>query len=315
MAASTEASSLPSAPANPAGTPGGMTAENVPKPFEGAEAIYPLDDARYAEDLKFFQKSTGIEDPLALKKHIFKIRDEAYKTFPYPCIWGFDFLKRKTLAHPFYPQVKASKQSDKQQKVFMELGSFVGVDLRQVVQDGWSPNNVLGVDIRREWTDLGHQLFNDGDRGLPFFLGDIFQSEVLDGAPAEAARPVLDLRNLKDLNPLKERVMYICGHQVFHLFPEPVQRDLLERCWRLLSPEPGAAIFGTQVGTPEGQTMKGSQAYMHSPKTMEKLVKEVLGENVKLTMEVEKYDAEHNYHKFPLGLEGMFWLHWSVERI
>jgi hypothetical protein len=88
MAASTEASSLPGAPANLTGNPGGFTAENVPKPFEGAEATYPLDDARYAEDLKFFQKSTGIEDPLALKKHIFKIRDEAYKTFPYPCIWG-----------------------------------------------------------------------------------------------------------------------------------------------------------------------------------------------------------------------------------
>ncbi|KAI9608768.1 hypothetical protein H4Q26_004955 [Puccinia striiformis f. sp. tritici PST-130] len=135
------------------------TARNFPKPFTGVETIYPLDLIKHAKELDFFEKTTGIEDPLVLKGHMLKIREAAYKIYPYPCIW-------------------------------------VGVNLKEVVKDGWDANNVLGIDFHQDKSEMIHSIANS-------FLSNILLETTLNGAPAEEAQQVLDLRNLKDLNPLK----------------------------------------------------------------------------------------------------------------
>ncbi|KAI7957389.1 hypothetical protein MJO28_004484 [Puccinia striiformis f. sp. tritici] len=172
------------------------TARNFPKPFTGVETIYPLDLIKHAKELDFFEKTTGIEDPLVLKGHMLKIREAAYKIYPYPCIWGYESLKGKTLSHSLYPWVKGKQLSDNNQKIFVDLGTFVGVDLKEVVKDGWDANNVLGIDFHQDKSEMIHSIAN-------FFLSNILLETTLNGAPAEEAQQVLDLRNLKDLNPLK----------------------------------------------------------------------------------------------------------------
>ncbi|EFP83235.2 hypothetical protein PGTUg99_008842 [Puccinia graminis f. sp. tritici] len=303
--------SLPFSPSTPPDNCG-IKMTDVSVPLKGVQAVYPLDDSVQAQDLKFFKKSTGIKDAADLKKHIMEIRETAYKSFPYPCIWGFEFLKGKTTSHPFYPQVKENQLSSKHQKFFIDLGTFVGVDLRQVVNDGWNPNNVLGVDIHPEWRDLGHQLFKDGNEALPFYLGDILQVKTLNDSPSSEARPVLDLRDLQDLNKLKGRVSFISANQLFHLFSKGDQKELAERCGRLLSHEPGAAIFGTQLGLPE-EKLETYKLYLHSPESWERMWKEVLGENILVTVKLEEADTEHSYHSFS-GVESLYWLYWSVAR-
>ncbi|POW21515.1 hypothetical protein PSHT_02336 [Puccinia striiformis] len=319
MAPPAQTDIIPCAPASLPGDVGGgatsrITPENLPKPCAGVEAIYPLDLIEHAEELKFFKKTTGIQDPSVLKGHILKIREAAYKIYPYPCIWGFEFLKRKTFSHPFYPRVKANKLSNRHQNIFVDLGAFVGVDLKQVVEDGWDANNVLGIDVHQEWIDIGHELFKDGQQ-LPSFLGDILLETTLNSAPAEEAQPepVLNLRNLKDLNPLKGRVRFICANQLFHLFLEHDQRKLAERCGRLLSNEPGSAIFGTQVGAPKETLDEVHKVYVHSPKSFERLWKETLGENVEVVVTAEK--GTHSYRGFTHGVDGLCWIHWSVVRL
>ncbi|KAI9608780.1 hypothetical protein H4Q26_004968 [Puccinia striiformis f. sp. tritici PST-130] len=122
--------------------------------------------------------------------------------------------------------MKETKFADPNQKYFIDLGTLL---------------------FSIEWRDLGHQLFKDGgDKALPFYLGDILKPKTLDDVKAsdqQDTQPVLDLRNLKDLNQLKGRVSFIAANQLFHLFTENDQRELAERCGRLLSHEPGAAIL------------------------------------------------------------------------
>ncbi|KAH9459841.1 hypothetical protein Pst134EB_008061 [Puccinia striiformis f. sp. tritici] len=304
----------PCAPSSPPNS--GIEGKDVYLPLAGLQAVYPLDDSLQAHELKFFQTSTGIQDTTDLKKHILEIREKAYQRFPYPCIWGFEFLKGKTLTHPFYQEMKETKFADPNQKYFIDLGTFVGVDLRQVVEDGWNPSHVLGIDVHQEWRDLGHQLFKDGgDKALPFYLGDILKPKTLDDVKAsdqQDTQPVLDLRNLKDLNQLKGRVSFIAANQLFHLFTENDQRELAERCGRLLSHEPGAAIFGTQLGVP--QEKDTYLLHLHSPESWERMWKEVLGEKIKVTVKLEMADAGHPYHSLA-GVEDLYWLYWSVVRI
>jgi hypothetical protein len=78
---------LPCAPSRPRDNCG-IVKEDVALPLKGVQAVYPLDDSIQAKDLEFFKKATGINDASELKNHIMGIREAAYKSFPYPCIWG-----------------------------------------------------------------------------------------------------------------------------------------------------------------------------------------------------------------------------------
>ncbi|POW18564.1 hypothetical protein PSHT_05641, partial [Puccinia striiformis] len=234
---------------------------------------------KHLDSLEFFEKTTGIEDPLVLKGHMLKIREAAYKIYPYPCIWGYESLKGKTLSHSLYPWVKGKQLSDNNQKIFVDLGTFVGVDLKEVVKDGWDANNVLGIDFHQDKSEMIHSIAN-------FFLSNILLETTLNGAPAEEAQQVLDLRNLKDLNPLN----FICVNQLFHLFLEHDQHELAERC----------------VGRSQGGASRG-------PQSCKRLWKETLGQNVEVVVTTEK--GADSYHGFTHGVDGLCWLHWSVVRL
>lgn len=305
-----------SIPIKPSADNFGIARENISLPLDGVKAIYPLDDLSSASQLAFFKLATGIQDSALLKSHLMEIRQEAYKCYPYPCIWGFEFLKGKTRGHPFYSHIKNSirLQGEASQEIYIELGTFMGIDLRQVVRDGWKPENVLGVDVHREWNVLGCRLFRDGDSAPPFFLGDIFQSSILDASTSAGEDClVLNLRALKDLNDLKGRARFICTNQLFHLFSEKDQRTLANRCGLLLSDKPGSAIFGTQLGASE-EGMEPYMLYLHSPESWKKLWKDLYGNKVEVTAELEESHPDHCYRHFN-GVERLSWLHWSVLRV
>ncbi|PLW34201.1 hypothetical protein PCANC_21576 [Puccinia coronata f. sp. avenae] len=217
---------------------------------KGFEVQYPLDDPLMSEQLNFFKAATMIPDPQKLKQHILSIRDECCKAFPFPCILCFYFLQGMIVRHPFYPTVREviEQQSDAQ-KILVDIGAGLGTDLRQIISHGWNRDDVLGVDITKDWDSLGYKLFRDSERPIPNFLGDILSTDVLSPSiPIEALSGVIDLRSLKSLNPLKGRVNFLILNQVFHLFDESQQYTLAERCALLLSDEAGSTIFGMQMG-------------------------------------------------------------------
>ncbi|KAH9447004.1 hypothetical protein Pst134EA_028988 [Puccinia striiformis f. sp. tritici] len=297
----------------------GASMLGMPATAERIGAAYPLDDPVMSEQLEFYKAATGIHDTQKLKAHLFEIRAEGCKTFPFPCVLCFHFLQGMIARHSFFPNViNAIKDNSKTRKIFMDIGAGMGNDLRQVIHHGWNRNDVLGVDVDSEWSALGYKLFRDQKTPVPNFIGNILTPEVLNVSIPTKVAPIssIDLHTLKDLNSLKGRVNFISSNQLFHFFNETEQRRLAERCALLLSNEPGSAIFGMQVGGSQKGVQTSIKTFVHSPMTWEEMWVSVFGPNkVKVVSElVETSQEDHLVQLFP-DCKGIKRLYWSVTRI
>ena len=74
----------------------------------------------------------------------------------------------------------------------MDVGSFVGYELRRLVLDGAPTTNLYGVDIVNHW-DIGYDLFRDRDR----FSVQFIEADILSAHPALLAlNGKIDVMNL-----------------------------------------------------------------------------------------------------------------------
>ncbi|KAA1125360.1 hypothetical protein PGTUg99_013050 [Puccinia graminis f. sp. tritici] len=292
---------------------------DMPASADGIGAAYPLDDPRMSEELKFYQAATGIRDPQELKALLFEIRAEACKTFPFPCVLCFHFLQGMIARHPFFPEVlKAIKEKLTTRRIFVDIGAGMGNDLRLLIHHGWKRDDVLGVDVNSEWSALGYKLFRDRNLPVPNFIGNILQPEVLDvSTPAEfGSAESIDLRSLKDLNPLKGKVKMMSLNQLFHFFDEADQKRLAERCALLLSDEVGSAIFGMQVGGIKKGFQSCIKTFVQSPETWKEMWESVFGPNkVKVVSELVETTPEDHLVQLFSDCTGIQRLYWSVTRI
>ncbi|OAV92109.1 hypothetical protein, variant [Puccinia triticina 1-1 BBBD Race 1] len=242
------------------------------------EDNYMLDKPENASQLSFFQSATGITDSKKLKEHIISIAKEAYDVFPYPCIWALYFCKTRVITHPAYAEVLELSKNEDCQPIFLDVGSFAGIDLRQVVHTGMKPENVMGTDLIDDWAKIGNKLFN-GNGVVPFVKGDIFCNSFLDRLtppdPWAINSSFIHLNGLKSLNPLKQKVRFITCNSVFHLFDEERQTELARRLASLLNNQKsGSTIFGTHVGSDDCYLLEGTGKrgmFMHSPETWRKM--------------------------------------------
>lgn len=98
---------------------------------------------------------------------------------PYPCIGLGIYLVPQLSRLPVYPEL-LKRLSEGQ--LLVDLGCFIGHDLRHLVNDGAPSENIHGIDIVNFW-DLGFEMYNDRGRFKAHFTqGDIMAS---DGAMAE----------------------------------------------------------------------------------------------------------------------------------
>ena len=56
----------------------------------------------------------------------------------------------------------------------MDLGCGLGQDLRVLVRDGTPAENLVGLDLMREYIDLGYELFQDRERLSSTFIAQDF---------------------------------------------------------------------------------------------------------------------------------------------
>ncbi|PLW10214.1 hypothetical protein PCASD_22746 [Puccinia coronata f. sp. avenae] len=236
----------------------GPAMAQMPTSEEKIEAPYPLDDAHMSEQLDFYKAATGIQDPEKLKAQIYEIRTEGCKAFPFPCV---------LFRHPFYQNVRNEiENKTATRKIFIDIGAGMGTDLRQIIYHGWNRNDVLAVEIAPEWKPLGYKLFRDSDRPIPYFIGNVLESKVLDTTTsAQGDVTQVDLHSLEDLNPLKGTARFITLNQLFHFFDEEGQRQLAKRCALLLSNDAGSTIFGMQVGGVQKGVESYHKTFVHSP--------------------------------------------------
>jgi SAM-dependent methyltransferase len=123
--------------------------------------------------------------------------------------------------------------------IFLDLGCGFGQDMRALAADGVPSAQLVGTDLRREFWELGYQLFDD--RGT-------FKSEFI----------VADLLSGDDLGPLKAlegKVDVVYAGSLLHLFDYDGQVKVVEKIVSLLKPTEGAVVLGRQVGnTVAGET-------------------------------------------------------------
>ncbi|KAF8588076.1 hypothetical protein K439DRAFT_1336384 [Ramaria rubella] len=230
------------------------------------------------KELKFFKEQTGLADTDELIRHILRVQEEAYELFPYPCIRRFIFTQLKISEFPAYQDVLILGKT-RNNAIYLDVGCCFGNDIRTVIADGYPRQNVVALDLRRGFWDLGHKLFRSSDTTLPvvFIEGDIFKPAILEPSPPVHTVPstpppsLLHLGN--SLNPLKGHVSVIHASSLFHLCSEEQQSQLARCLGALLSPQPGSIILGSHVGlrtagvTPKENTLMGYDMFCHSPES------------------------------------------------
>ncbi|OBZ78829.1 hypothetical protein A0H81_00366 [Grifola frondosa] len=290
----------------------------------------PLDESFYSLDekeLEFMKSQTGIQDEIALKKHILKAQAGAYVIYPYPCIRRLLFTKL-TLARvtPGYEQLlKIGKE--RHNAIFLDIGCCFGNDIRKAIADGFPIQNIVASDLRRDYWELGHKLFNSTSETfpVPFVAGDAFDPAHLEVVPlfhSPPDTPAPKLSELTSLNPLHGRVSAIHASSFFHLFEESEQLYLAKALAGLLSPEPGSIILGSHGARPEkgfraemlSLNWRGKQMFCHSPESWTELWDGQVFEKGTVKVEAKLYEVDRN--DMPHVANARFWfMMWSVTRL
>ena len=133
----------------------------------------------------------------------------------------------------------------------LDVGCFLGQDLRRVVADGAPSNRLFAVDIVNHW-DLGYEMFRDRDR----FSAQFMETDIL--------HPNAVLQSLEGT------INIISITHVFHQWDWDTQVNAMKELIKLSRPGVGATIFSFQVGSaglrerPATDLNKSAQ-YWHSP--------------------------------------------------
>jgi SAM-dependent methyltransferase len=176
----------------------------------------------------------------------------------YPCT-GLGLFLRPYIKHsPAYQDIiKTLKNGG----FFLDIGCFVGSDIRQLAYDGAPTESMLGIDIV-DFEELGFKLFHDRDR----FEGKFVVADVTrvhgpdDDLPAELAA----------FKESKADVIHVSAllHQWIYEFQLPVVADIV-----LAVSKPGTLFVGHQIGNVKSgrATMGKSTTFMHNQESWKKM--------------------------------------------
>lgn len=193
-------------------------------------------------------------------------RDKAWQVYPYPCIGQFRFLQLNLCQLPSYG---AMVQRLKDGARYLEIGCCLGQDIRKLVADGVPSGQLYGIELEKEFIDLGYDFFKDRDS----LEAHLFQADILDRSSSDG------------LDALSGTMEFVHLGMVLHIFEWDQQREILERCITLLKAQPGVMILGQAVGNveggglstagPAGASSTGKVGFKHNVTTFQKLWKEI----------------------------------------
>ncbi|KAF8824857.1 hypothetical protein HHX47_DHR7000536 [Lentinula edodes] len=211
------------------------------------------------DELTFYKRQTGIADEEKLKERIAEIAQKA-----------LDLLELG---------------STRANALFLDIGCCFGNDLRKAIEDGFPAQNVIASDLRPDFWNFGHELFNTNPTTFPvtFIPGNVLSSSFISTQPPLLSHesppnfiPSVSLQSLlqptpKSLDPLRGHLSAIHTSAFFHLFKKDEQLLIAKKLASLLSPVPGSIIFGSHRGaaTPQERERNstGTLFYRHSPES------------------------------------------------
>ncbi|KAF1835161.1 hypothetical protein BDW02DRAFT_298696 [Decorospora gaudefroyi] len=190
--------------------------------------------------------------------HIKHVRDQAFKTYPYPCLGNWGFVNLWIGEGPAYQEVLSRVQNGEQ---LLDLGCCMGQDIRKLVYDGAPSDKIYGSDLKQNFWDLSYDLFLDKSTLQTRFLqADIFDSD-------------------SQLKQLDGKLDIVNAASFFHLWQWDEQVKAAKRVVQLLKPVPGGLLIGRQGGKPEagslGNVVKEMNPFWHNPESWAQMWEQV----------------------------------------
>ncbi|KAJ3863730.1 hypothetical protein EV359DRAFT_42526 [Lentinula novae-zelandiae] len=239
------------------------------------------------DEYAFYKKQTGIEEEEILKERIAQVAQKAVDVYPYHCIRTFGFLRFRILRSQSGYKQLLELGATRRDALFLDLGCCFGNDLRKAIEDGFPAQNVIASDLRPDFWNFGHELFNTNPTTFPvvFVPGDVLDPSFISIHPPLLLPPPntpptksLLHPNPNSLNPLRGHLSAIHTSAFFHLFKKDDQLLIAKKLASLLSPVPGSVIFGSHRGAPTPQEGEGTLFYRHSPTSWKEMwEREVFG--------------------------------------
>jgi SAM-dependent methyltransferase len=195
--------------------------------------------------------------------------------FPYPCVGNWGFLNLSIVESPVYQEVL---QRIKDGGKYLDIGCCMGQDIRKLAHDGAPQENMYGSDLKKEFWDIGYDLFLDKESlSTKFIAADVFDTD-------------------SGLKELDGRLDLVHTASFFHLFDWDGQVKAAKRVVELLRAEPEVMIFGRQGGMPQAGALPNLDSYWHNSESWAKLWKQV-GEETGTEWKVESFLGEEDLTK------------------
>jgi hypothetical protein len=186
-------------------------------------------------------------------KHVHEIRDKAWAIRSYPCtglgVWLMPYISNS----PAYTTVIKQLQDG---GTLMDVGCFMGDDMRRLAYDGAPSDKMYGVDIVSHW-EVGFNMYRDEGRFKAHFIeADIMKP---DANPQLAA--------------LIGKMDVISISAVLHQWDWDSQLECVEQLVKFS--KPGTVIIGHQMGNVNaGNTFFAKQSvpqWRQNPESLSKL--------------------------------------------
>ncbi|KAK0624014.1 methyltransferase domain-containing protein [Immersiella caudata] len=206
---------------------------------------------------QLLEEYSGIH-PQNIHDQVLNIRNRAWDAFPFPCIGSFEFLDfQLSQRNLLYPRLLQRLQAGGK---FLDIGCCLGHDIRKLVFDGVPGENLTGVELRKEFIELGYELFRDRDR----LEAKMYQGDVQLG---NSEQPWKELGGQFDVVNLG---------MILHSFAREGQIVCIEKAIGSLKNQVGTSIIGTACGAAEGEEcFWHGNIPSHNTETFRALVKDL----------------------------------------
>jgi len=185
--------------------------------------------------------------------HVHTMRDKAWSIRSYPCT-GLGVFLVPYIAKSFaYGTILRTLKDG---GTYLDIGCFIGADMRQLVFDGAPSDRMVGVDIVSHW-DVGFEMYRD--------------QETFKAKFAEA--DILNCDGVAELDALKREVDVVNVSAVLHRWDWKGQVEAAEKITAFS--KVGTLIVGYQIGNINGNEEAGSatghRQKRHNPESFAKM--------------------------------------------
>lgn len=166
-----------------------------------------------------------------------KQRDEAFQTYPYPCIGQLRFLDFHLTRMPYADRILTNLRQNPTHN-FLDVGCCVGQELRYLANQNISHTQLHGCDTELQFVDLGYRLFRDADSLRASFV----HADLLTPDEGEFRRSQL-------YQSLAGKVDVAYASSFFHLFDWEDQVKAAARLVAVCRDQKGVVVCGRQIGS------------------------------------------------------------------